>query len=127
MMATKRVLIIDDEPGIRRILQISLKALTSWEVLVASSGSAGLEIATAERPDVILLDMMMPGMDGVTTLHRLREQIGIQHIPIIILTAKAQASEQQEFSHLAIQGVITKPFKAVNLVDQIRSLLNWDD
>jgi DNA-binding response OmpR family regulator len=124
-MSAKRVLIIDDEPGIRQIVQIALKAIASWDVFMAASGSEGLELAESEQPDVILLDVMMPGMDGLTTLRHIRENVAIQNIPTILLTAKAQSSEQQRFRELAIAGVITKPFKAQELVDQMRSLLNW--
>lgn len=130
-MAVKRVLIIDDEPGIRRIVQISLQAIASWEVLQATSGAEGLELAQAEQPDAILLDVMMPGMDGITTLQFLRNNAALKHTPIILLTAKAQSSDQHYFSQLvsqwAIAGVITKPFKAPELVEQMRSLLQWQD
>lgn len=122
----KRVLIVDDDPGISRIVQISLKAIAGWEVLMASSGQEGLQRATEDCPDAILLDVMMPGMDGITTLNKIQANPMIQSIPIILLTAKAQTSEQQQFTELAIAGVITKPFTAPDLVKQMRSLLNWN-
>lgn len=124
-MTTKRVLIIDDEPGIRKIVEISLKAIAGWEVLTAASGQEGLEVAAAEKPNAILLDVMMPGMDGITTFQQMQENPELQSIPTILLTAKAQTSEQRQFTELPIAGVITKPFKAPELVKQIRSLLNW--
>lgn len=108
-------------------MQIALKAIAAWEVLTAASGREGLAIAQVERPDVILLDVMMPEMDGITTLHRFRQNPTVRDIPIILLTAKAQLSEQEQFSFLAIAGVIIKPFKAPELVNQIRSLLDWND
>ena len=123
----KRVLIIDDEPGICRVVQIALKAIAGWEVTIATSGQEGLAIAGAIQPDAILLDVMMPDMDGITTLYHLRQQPDTQNIPIILLTAKAQANEQAQFSELAIAGLITKPFKAPDLVSHMRSLLNWDE
>jgi CheY-like chemotaxis protein len=123
---TKQVLIIDDETGIRKITQISLKAIAGWEVLEAASGLEGLAIAEAEQPDAILLDVMMPGMDGITTFQHLQSNLNTQAIPVILLTAKAQTSEQQEFVKLPVKGLITKPFKAPDLVKQIRSLLNWN-
>lgn len=126
-MATKRVLIIDDEPGIRKIVQISLKAIAAWEVLTAASGAEGLAIAQTELPDAILLDVMMPGMDGLATLQHFRDNAATCSMSIILLTAKAQASEQQQFHGLEIAGVITKPFKAPDLVQQMRSLLHWSD
>lgn len=124
---SKRILIIDDEMGIRKITQISLKAVAQWEVLVAASGWEGLAIAQAEQPDAILLDVMMPEMDGITTFQHLQANPKTQHIPTIFLTAKAQISEQQQFTKLPITGIITKPFKAPDLVKQMRSLLGWHD
>ena len=125
-MATRKVLIIDDEPGIRRIAEISLKAIATWTVLTAASGQEGLAIARTEQPDAILLDVMMPGMDGIATLRQLRDDGTIAQIPVVLLTAKAQTRERQEFDQLQISGVITKPFKAPELVKQMRSLLQWD-
>jgi CheY-like chemotaxis protein len=126
-VVTKRVLIIDDDLGIRKIVQISLEAVAGWKVLIAASGMEGIEIAQTEQPDAILLDVMMPGMDGITTLGKIKENPHIQQIPVILLTAKAQLSEQKQFAELQIAGVITKPFKATNLVEQMRSLLQWQD
>jgi CheY-like chemotaxis protein len=124
-MTAKRVLIIDDEYGIRKIVEISLKAIAGWEVLVAASGQEGVAIATAEHPDAILLDVMMPGMDGVATFQQMQANPELQSIPTILLTAKAQTNEQRQFIELPIAGVITKPFKAPDLVNQMRSLLHW--
>ncbi|WP_088888882.1 response regulator [Leptolyngbya ohadii] len=126
-MATKRILLIDDEPGIRQVIQVTFKVMTPWEVLVAESCKTGLAIAEAQRPDAILLDVMMPEMDGITALHQMQENPVIRSIPTILLTAKAQARERERFSQLPIAGVITKPFKAQELVKQIRSILQWQD
>lgn len=124
-MTTKRVLVIDDEPGIRQIVEISIKAIMDWEVVVAASGQEGVALAEAAQPDAILLDVMMPGMDGLTTLQRMQANPATQQIPTILLTAKAQPSEQEKFSQLPIAGIITKPFKAADLVRQMRSILHW--
>ncbi|TAF10558.1 MAG: response regulator [Nostocales cyanobacterium] len=124
-MGNKRVLIIDDEPGIRQIVQISLKAIAGWEVLLASSGKEGIIMAIAELPDAILLDLMMPEMDGIATFEQMQTNPVLQSIPTILLTAKARTIEQHPFTELPITGVITKPFKAPDLVKQMRSLLNW--
>ena len=123
----KRVLIVDDETGIRKITEISLKAIAGWQVFEAASGQEGLAIAQTEQPDVILLDVMMPGMDGITTFQQLQANPTTQAIPLIFLTAKAQVSEQREFAELPITGVITKPFKALDLVQKMRSLLGWSE
>jgi DNA-binding response OmpR family regulator len=124
-MTNKRILIIDDEPGISEIVKIALKAIAGWEVLVAASGKEGINMAIAEMPDAILLDLMMPEMDGIATLEEMQTHAVLQSIPTILLTAKTQTSEQKQFAELAITGVITKPFKAPDLVQQMRYLLNW--
>lgn len=124
---SKRVLIIDDDLGIRKITQISLKAIAGWEILVAASGQEGIAIAQAEPLDAILLDVMMPGMDGITTLEYLQANPIAQTIPVILLTAKAQMFEQQQLTELPVMGIITKPFKAPELVKQMRLLLNWNE
>lgn len=125
-MINKRVLIVDDDLGIRRIVQISLKAIANWDVLSAGSGSEGIAIAETESIDAILLDVMMPDMDGIETFAKIKENPNIQSVPIILLTAKTKVSEQKQFNNIAIAGVIMKPFKAPALVDQIRSILNWN-
>lgn len=124
---SRRILIVDDEMGIRKITQISLQAIAGWEVLVAASGQEGIDVAQTEQPDAILLDVMMPGMDGITTFQHLQINPVTQTIPVIFLTAKAQFSEQQQFVELPVTGIITKPFKATDLVRQMRSLLHWDE
>ncbi|MEM8807990.1 MAG: response regulator [Cyanobacteria bacterium P01_G01_bin.38] len=122
-MATKRILIIDDEADIREATQLCLEITGHWDVLKASNGQEGLAIAQSEKPDVILLDMMLPGMDGLTILQRLQGNPKTQQIPIIILTAKAQSHEQQYFSQLKILSVITKPYDPMTLSEQIFSAL----
>ncbi len=124
-MTSKRILVIDDEDGIREIIQICLEAAAGWEVLTAASGSEGLAKAQTTQPDAILLDVMMPDMDGPTTFRHLQANVETEHIPTILLTAKAKISEQKQFIDLGVTGVITKPFKAQELVDQIKEILNW--
>lgn len=126
-MPTKRILVIDDEPGICQVIQVAFNVLTQWEALLASSAQRGMAIAEAEHPDAILLDVMMPEVDGIRTVETMQENPQIRSIPIILLTAKAHAKDRERFSQLPIAGVITKPFKAPTLVSQIRSLLGWDD
>ncbi|WP_026733085.1 response regulator [Fischerella sp. PCC 9605] len=126
-MTTKRILVIDDEDGVREIIQFSLEAAAGWEVLTAASGAEGLAIAQTQQPDVIILDVMMPDMDGPETFRQLQANPLTQHIPTIFLTAKAKFSEQQHFIDLGVTGAIAKPFKAVELVEQIREILNWSE
>lgn len=124
-MSQKRVLIIDDEDGVRDIIQIALEAVAGWQVFTAASGQEGLAIAQREPLDAILLDVMMPNMDGPTTFQHLQNHPQTQHIPTIFLTAKAQMSERQHFANLGVMGVIVKPFEAHSLVQQVQQILNW--
>lgn len=122
-MSSKRILIIDDDADIREATQLCLEITGQWEVLKASSGSEGIAIAEAETPEAILLDIMMPVMDGLTILQKLQDNIRTQQIPVIILTAKAQSSEQRQFSQLNVLSVITKPYDPLTLSDQISAAL----
>ncbi|MGJ3253408.1 MAG: response regulator [Elainellaceae cyanobacterium] len=123
-MTTKRILIIDDEADIREATQICLEVTGEWQVLTASSGNEGLMKAAIEKPDAILLDIMMPGMDGLATFQNLQENPDTQNIPIILLTAKAQSSEQREFSQLKVAAIITKPYDPFSLSNQLSSALS---
>jgi CheY-like chemotaxis protein len=126
-MAPKKILVIEDEDGLREITQFSLEAAAGWDVLTAASGSEGLIIAEAEQPDAILLDVMMPDMDGMETFRQLQSNPTTQAIPTIFLTAKARGSEQQALIDLGISGLITKPIKPQDLVEQIRDILHWQE
>ncbi|MBW4467741.1 MAG: response regulator [Pegethrix bostrychoides GSE-TBD4-15B] len=121
----KRILIIDDEETIQTVVRFGIRLAAGWEVITASSGSTGIATAQAERPDVILLDVMMPEMDGISTFKILQSHPETEQIPVILLTAKAQAAEQRQFDELGVSGVITKPFNSLNLPEQITKLLYW--
>ncbi|MBD3886480.1 response regulator [Phormidium tenue FACHB-886] len=123
----KRILLIDDEDGARRIIQFSLEAAAGWEVLTAASGIEGLGLAQTEQLDAILLDVMMPDLDGPATFKRLQENPTSRSIPVILLTAKASPTEHQPLAALGIAGIITKPFKIPALIAQIRAILDWQD
>lgn len=122
---SKRVLVVDDDDGVREIIQLSLETVAGWDVLLAATGREGFAIATTEKPDLILLDVMMPEEDGIEIYKQLQAEPSTQAIPTILLTAKAQISERQEFMELGIVGIITKPFQARALVEEIIALLNW--
>jgi CheY-like chemotaxis protein len=124
-MKNKKVLIIDDDDGVREVIQICLEAVAGWQIITADSGIEGIAIAEINQPDAILLDVMMPYMDGPETFRRLQENLKTQHIPIILLTAKAKISEQKQFRDLGVTGVITKPFDPQNLVEQMYQILHW--
>lgn len=117
------VLIVDDEADIRTIGRISLEDVGGMRVLLARSGEEGLALAASERPDVILLDVMMPGMDGLSTLARLREDPRTADLPVLFVTAKAQPHEVEHYLRAGARGVIAKPFEPLTLPDQLRRAL----
>ncbi|MBE9068910.1 response regulator [Leptolyngbya cf. ectocarpi LEGE 11479] len=125
-MTRKQILIVDDDQSIIKTIQFSLQATTNWEILKASSGKEGLLLAQATPPDLILLDVMMPVLDGIGVLHQLRNITATQKIPVIFMTAKALQKEQNSLKELDIQGIICKPFDAARLAEQICLLLDWE-
>lgn len=125
MIGGKRVLVIDDEDDTREIAKISLDMVGGWEVLSARSGAEGLALAEGQQPDAILLDVMMPDMDGPTTFQKLRGLAATRDIPVIMLTAKVQASDRIRFRELGVSGVIAKPFDPMSLPREIIEVLGW--
>ena len=122
-MTIHKVLLVDDEDDIRTIGQVSLSRVGGWQTVLASSGADALLKAAAERPDLILLDVMMPGMDGPTTLARLRAQEATAATPVIFMTAKIQKQEVARYLELGAVGVIGKPFNPLTLPADIKKLL----
>jgi CheY-like chemotaxis protein len=118
-----KVLIIDDEADIRSIVRLSLSRLGGMEVVEAASGAEGVRKAQDEKPDVILLDMMMPAMDGSATLAALRAQPATAATPVIFLTAKAMRAEIDRLRALGAAGVLIKPFDPRTLPGEVRALL----
>ena len=121
----RRILLIDDEVDIHRITQVGLMMEAGWELLTSQSGEEGIDMAASEQPDAILLDVMMPGRDGVATLKLLQESSQTQTIPVIFMTAKAQSADRRQLYKLGAQGVITKPFDPMTLASQISGFLGW--
>ena len=118
------ILHVDDEPDIREVAAMSLAIDPAIKVRSVRSGEEALEmLATGWRPDVILLDVMMPDLDGPGTLQRLRNMPGHETTPVIFMTARAQASERVSFIDLGAIGVIIKPFDPMTLASQVRDIL----
>jgi len=120
-----RILIIDDEDDIREVAALSLETVAGWQVYTASSGSQGLARAIEYQPEAILLDVMMPGMDGPTTFRELRKNPATAKIPVLLLTAKVQSSDQRRFADLGVEAILFKPFDPLTLSTQIATVLHW--
>lgn len=120
----RKVMYVEDEPDIRTIASMTLEAMGQMEVLTCESGAVALEKAADFGPDLILLDVMMPGMDGPTTLKKLRELPEFDQVPVIFMTAKAQPAEIEALRALGATGVIPKPFDPMQLVNQIGDILS---
>ncbi|MCC0177108.1 response regulator [Waterburya agarophytonicola K14] len=125
-MTHKNILLIDDEETIQEVVQVGIEIEAGWQVAIASSGFKGIDLAQQQQPDVILLDVMMPGMDGIETLSQLKNNDQTSSIPVIFLTAKAQADEKTQFQSLGVVDVITKPFNSMTLASQIAKILGWE-
>jgi two-component system alkaline phosphatase synthesis response regulator PhoP len=122
-MAHRHILLIDDEADIREVAGMSLGAIGGWRVSSASGGEEGIAKALAEKPDVILCDVMMPDIDGPATVKRLRESSETREIPVILLTARVQRADRVRFAQLGVAGVLPKPFDPMVLSDQVDALL----
>lgn len=122
---TRQVLIIDDEETIQTVVAFGIRMAVGWNVIAASSGAEGIRTAQSIKPDVILLDVMMPEMDGIATFKALQTNTTTEKIPVILLTAKAQAAEKRQFNDMGVSGIITKPFNALDLPGQISKILQW--
>ncbi len=118
-----RVLVVDDEAPIRLLCRVNLEA-EGMQVLEAADGIAGVEAAQAERPDVVLLDVMMPGMDGWQVAERLLEDEATSHIPLIFLTARAELRDRARGLELGGVDYITKPFNPVELASVVEGMLD---
>lgn len=125
-MVAKRVLVIDDEDDIREVAQVSLEIMAGLDVIVARSSSEGLVKAETEHPDAILLDVMLPDTDGLTTFQHLQANPATCHIPVVLLTAKVRACDHDRFADLGVKATITKPFKPARLAKQLLEILGWD-
>ena len=125
MHSPKRILIVDDEESIQKVVSLSLKLEASWESITASSGREGIRQAEVHRPDAILLDVMMPELDGIATFEALGNNPQTKAIPVILLTAKTRTAERRLFQNIGVAGVILKPFNPLSLASEIAKLLDW--
>ncbi len=120
----KRIVIMEDEPDIRELIAICVE-LAGWEPIEASGAGQGLELAARERPDAVLLDVMMPGTDGPAILAALRLRGDTRGIPVVFITAKTDPATRSTLEGLGAAGVIEKPFNTGSLTRQISALIGW--
>lgn len=120
------VVVVDDDPSIREVAALSLSAVGGHDVRTAADGADGVELARRVRPDVVLLDVMMPMLDGPTVLARMRTIDALRDVPVVFLTAKVGSQEIRRLDGLGAVGVITKPFDPLGLPDRLADVLGWD-
>jgi two-component system, OmpR family, response regulator len=120
----KKIMLVEDDPDIQFITRLSLEIGGGYEVQVCGSGAEAVQSARAYAPDLILLDVMMPGMDGLATMDALRELPGVAATPMVFFTANTQDQVRQDLIRRGALDVITKPVEPNALVDQIRAI--WE-
>jgi CheY-like chemotaxis protein len=124
-MTTKQILVVDNEQYIQEVAKICLETVAGWKVETASSGQEGIMKAETYQPDAILLDVMMPEMDGITTFEKLQENPLTKAIPVILLTAKIQASDHRRYVQMGMISAIAKPFNPLELAADVAVALGW--
>lgn len=117
----KKILYVEDEADIRLIVQIALEDVGGFELKSCSSGMEAIAEVERFKPDLILLDVMMPGLDGPTTLKELRKLPEVEKIPVIFMTARIQEKEIAQYKELGIKDIISKPFEPLSLPDTLRA------
>lgn len=122
MPVLSRILHVEDDCSIQAVAKVALETVGGFQVLSCSSGQAALEQVQAFDPQFILLDVMMPSMDGPQTLLLLRELVDIQRVPVVFMTAKVQPAEIEHYLNLGARDVITKPFDPMQLAKQVREI-----
>jgi two-component system, OmpR family, response regulator len=120
----ERILFIEDDIDIQKIAKLALEALGGFSVLACNSGREALAAVASYSPDLILLDVMMPGMDGPATLKALRQLPGVDVIPAVFMTARVQAHEIADYKALGAADVIAKPFDPMQLAETVRGIWN---
>jgi len=122
MSDLKRVLLVDDEPDIQAIAKLSLEKVGGFQSLICSSGQEAIDCIAEFKPDIVLLDVMMPELDGPHTLKKLQEQGLVNRIPVVFFTAKVLSSEVNELKELGAEEVISKPFDPMTLPSQLEAI-----
>ncbi len=126
-MSSRQILLVDDDPAIREVARVSLELTMGWQVLTASSGDGALRLAGEEEFSAILMDVMMPGMDGAETFARLREREENRAIPVVLLTATTQKADLASYAEMGVAGTVQKPFDPLSLGREVADVLGWED
>ncbi len=123
---TRSILLIDDEASIRELVQVCLNDLVGWNVVSVASAQEGLQALSKSHPDAILLDVLMPGMDAITFIHKLHQLPIGKTIPILFLSVRANWFTPQQLQELGVIEAIAKPFNPITLPDRIATALGWE-
>lgn len=123
---SRTVLVVDDDDSIRMVAEVALETVGGWEVLSVDNGHTAVEVAVSQQPEAVLLDVMMPGLDGIATLTLLKADPATRAIPVVLVTAKIGVGDT-EWEGLDIVGVIAKPFDPMTLASDVAALVGWVD
>jgi len=124
MTELKKILYAEDEPDVQTVVELTIQAMSEYQIKICDNGKILLDCVEDYNPDLILLDVMMPEMDGPTTFKNLQVSEKTKDIPVIFMTAKAQVHEVETFKETGILGLITKPFDPMSLCSEIESIWN---
>jgi two-component system, OmpR family, response regulator len=123
MPDTQKIMYVEDEPDIQTIARIALEQIGGFDLLVCSSGQAALDQVSDFAPDIILLDVMMPEMDGIETFRQLKTLPACADVPVVFMTARVQTHEIKEYIDLGAVDVIAKPFSPITLAEQVKTII----
>ena len=123
MPDTQKIMYVEDEPDIQTIARIALEQIGGFDLLVCSSGQAALDQVSDFAPDIILLDVMMPEMDGIETFRQLKTLPACADVPVVFMTARVQTHEIKEYTDLGAVDVIAKPFSPITLAEQVKTII----
>lgn len=124
-MSARNVLVVDDDDMIREVAKVALESVAGWQVITAHNGDEARRLASQQRFDLVLLDVMMPALDGPSTAALLCADSMTRELPVIFLTAKTQMTAEQLDRAPNLLGVIRKPFDPMSLADQIKRIAGW--
>ena len=125
-MSQRRILLVDDSRVVHELARVALETVAGWQMASVESADQAVPAAIAQRPDAIVVDVVMPDVDGPATVRLLREDPATRDIPIVFLTAQDDPSERDRLEHMDVAGVLRKPFEVSMLAGEITSMLNWD-